>query len=79
MDWIRFFFGTPTRLFAWLVIAGLITVVIAPGFLAMAFNRLLSEVFNPLATLALIYLAYRVIFRGLIESLGGGGGRRRRR
>ena len=76
MDWIRFFFGTPTRLFVWLVLTGLMIVVVAPGFLALALNRLLSEVFGPLATLALIYLGYRVMFKGLV---GGGGGRRRRR
>lgn len=77
MDWMRFFFGTPARLFVWLVLAGLAVVVIVPGFLAMALNRLLSEVFGPLATLALIYLGFRVMFKGLIG--GGGGGRRRRR
>ena len=76
MDWFRFFFGTPARLFVWLVLAGLMTVVIAPGFLALAFGRLVSEVFGPLATLAFIYLGYRVMFRGLVG--GGNRGNRRR-
>lgn len=44
MDWVRFFFGTPARLFVWLILTGLVVVSIAPGFLAMAFASLLSEV-----------------------------------
>jgi len=72
MDWR--FFGTPPGIYIALVLAGLVVVMVAPGFLAMAFARLLSEVLYPLFVLAIIYLGYRVMFRGLI---GGGGNRRR--
>lgn len=75
MEWIRFFFGTPARLFVWLVLAGLVTVMVAPGLLAVAFGRLMSEVLGPLLVLGIMYLGFRVMFQGLI----GGGNHRRRK
>lgn len=71
MNYVNFFFGTPARLFAWLVLVGLAIVMVHPGLLAEAFNRLLSEVLGPLMTLAIIYLGFRVMFKGL------GGGRKK--
>ena len=76
MNWIQFFFGTPTRLFVWLVLAGLTVVAVAPGSLAILLNRLVSEILGPAMTLGLMYLVFRVMWQGF---LGGGGGRRRRR
>ncbi|OHB10837.1 MAG: hypothetical protein A3H60_01195 [Candidatus Zambryskibacteria bacterium RIFCSPLOWO2_02_FULL_44_12b] len=69
MNYFRFFFGTPARLFVWLVLVGLAIVVVAPGLLAQAFNRLLSEVLVPLMTLGIIYIGFRVILKGVF---GGG-------
>lgn len=76
MDYVRFFFGTPARLFVWLVLAGLVTVTIAPGLIAQAFNRLLQEVLGPVMVLGIIYLGFRVMLKGVI---GSGGAKKSRR
>ena len=74
MDYVRFFFGTPARLFVWLVLAGLATVAVVPGLLAGLLQRFLSEVLGPVFTLGVVYLGFRTIF----GALTGSGGKRRK-
>lgn len=67
-NWLRYFFGTPRRAVWTLAVAGLITVVLFPGLLRMAANRLIAE----LAPLLGPALAIVIVFSGLRMILFGG-------
>ncbi len=73
--WIRYFIGTPQR-FVWTFsVVGLITVIVFPGLLRFAAERLvmeLSPLFGPALTLLIVFAGLRIMFGGF-----GGGGRRR--
>ena len=62
--WIRYFIGTPPRLVTTLSVIGAVVVIINPGLLRMAVERLLIEIsplFGPVIQLAFIVFAFRVM------------------
>lgn len=65
-NWLRYFFGTPQRFVTTLAIVGLAIVIIFPGLLRMAAERLVAEI-GPLLGPA---LAIIIVFAGIRMILG---------
>lgn len=64
-NWIRFFIGTPQRFLVTAGFVGLVVVMIKPGLLQMAVNRLLAEIsplFGPIIQIAILIFAFKIIF-----------------
>ncbi len=69
-NWIRFFVGTPRRFLATAAVLGLIAVMINPGLLRTAVERLLVEVsplLGPVISLIIVIGALRIIFSGFFR------------
>ena len=67
MEWFRFFLGTPRRLVTTLGVVGLIVVMICPGLLRMAVERLMAELaplLGPAITLLIVFAGIRMIIFG---------------
>ena len=74
--WITFFVGTPQRFLYTLLGISLLTVLVWPGLLRMAVERLVAELsplLAPVLTIFVIFIGLRVMFGG--RARGGGGGR----
>ena len=73
MEWVRFFLGTPRRLVTTFAVAGLIVVMIYPGLLRMAVERLMTELaplLGPAITILIVFAGIRMIL------FGGNGGKK---
>ena len=67
MEWFRFFLGTPRRLVTTLGVVGLIVVMICPGLLRMAVERLMAELaplLGPAITILIVFAGIRMILFG---------------
>ena len=67
MEWFRFFLGTPRRLVTTLGVIGLIVVMICPGLLRMAVERLMAELaplLGPAITILIVFAGIRMILFG---------------
>jgi len=76
MQWFRFFVGTPQRFLATFTVVGLITVLVFPGLLWTAAERLVAEItplLGPVIMLLIVFAGLRVMFGGF-----SGGSRRGR-
>ena len=66
-QWVRFFLGTPRRLVTTFGMVGLIVVMIFPGLLRMAVDRLMTELaplLGPAITLVIVFAGIRMILFG---------------
>lgn len=62
--WFRFFFGTPQRLLTTVVAGVILYALVNPHHVASAVQRTFGALFGPLATIAILILALRMIFGG---------------
>lgn len=69
--WLRFFVGTPQRFLGTFAVLGMITVVIFPGLLRTAVERLVYEI-TPVVGLVLVILVMFAGFRIMFGGFGGG-------
>ena len=74
--WFRFFIGTPQRFLATAAAVGLVTVMLKPGLLQEAVNRLLAEIGPLLGPVAQLAIVIGVLWF-MLRSLFGGGNRKR--
>lgn len=66
MNYFRFFLGTPRRLLTTLVGLGLVIVMISPGILETAANRLvvaMMPLLAPVLTIIIVLAGVRMILR----------------
>jgi uncharacterized protein YaaW (UPF0174 family) len=66
-QWFRFFFGTPRRFLTTLTVIGMIIVVIQPGLLRLAGERLVNELsplLGPVLAIIIIFAGIRLILFG---------------
>lgn len=66
-NWLRYFFGTPQRAVWTLAVVGLITVIIFPGLLRTAANRLIAELsplLGPVLAIIIVLGGLRMILFG---------------
>jgi hypothetical protein len=85
MRWLRFFVGTPRRLFTVIVVVMVLVVatMIEPRLVNLFWfaswqlgNAIIAPLIGPLLFLLIILYGYKVMFRGI---LSGGNSRKRRR
>ena len=72
--WVNFFFGTPQRFLYTLLGLSIAVVLVWPGLLRMAMERLvmeLSPLLAPVLTVFVIFIGLRVMCGG--RAKGGGG------
>ena len=65
-QWLRFFFGTPRSFLATFAVVGLIIVLIFPGLLRMAAERLVGELtplLGPALAVVIVFAGIRMILR----------------
>lgn len=65
--WLRYFFGTPQRFVTTVVAVGLVTVLLSPGLLRIATERLIAEIsplLGPVLAIVIVFGGLRVILFG---------------
>ena len=66
-SYLHFFIGTPKRLMTTMLCIALVTVMVNPGLLQLAVNRLLAELaplLGPALTLIIVFAGLRTIVFG---------------